>query len=281
MMNLHTAVGWQGWQRKRKQQDVQYTLLFANHQVSAATTSKKQSCTGACRSGTLPCRLLGSERAVQKTEAQLAGGWEPEAMDCHWSREACSKLLGTSSDVCLRDLSTLAALFVGIQAAKTVALSPGELHAPPMAGGIRQSFGKEQVAHPLQKHSLGDMRSLGRTAVVAGLKAVELQTAAAFAFLSVDILWVFLEASDGCNFPRTCTLLLQLLRNFLESCMKSGSLETLQSHSAFLFPPSVKEPITSTGANHSQVMTFLPTKALWDCLGHKFNDLRILVVPFS
>ena len=140
MMNLHTAVGWQGWQRKRKQQDVQYTLLFANHQVSAATTSKKQSCTGACRSGTLPCRLLGSERAVQKTEAQLAGGWEPEAMDCHWSREACSKLLGTSSDVCLRDLSTLAALFVGIQAAKTVALSPGELHAPPMAGGIRQSF---------------------------------------------------------------------------------------------------------------------------------------------
>lgn len=94
-----------GWQKKRKLQDVRYTLASVTNQVSAVIALEMKSWTGACRSGTLPYRLLGSERAEQETEAQLAEGGEPEAMDCHWGREACSKLSRNSSHVCLREIS--------------------------------------------------------------------------------------------------------------------------------------------------------------------------------
>lgn len=94
------------------------------------------------------------------------------------------------------------------------------------------------------------MRSLGKIAVIEGLKVVELQTVLVFAFLSLDMLWVFAEALDCSKFLRIHTLLLLLLRNFLECCTILGDLEALLSHSTFPSSPSVKEAVI-TGTNHS------------------------------
>lgn len=151
-----------------------------------------------------------------------------------------------------RDLSTLAAPFAGMPGAKFVTFCPSEPRAPLMAEHIRLSFWQGADNPSLaEAQSQGSMGPLGSIAATAGLKAVESQMASAFAFLSVDILWVFLGALDHFRFPRTHTLCLLLLGNLLECCMKWDDLETMQSHSSFPSLSSMKQPVSSISINHS------------------------------